>query len=156
MSVDAQVRCGAFGLNCALMATRGWWKTTRRLAAFFPTMDGTENVVAVGHAGMPPDLLITNYSMLNIMLMRNVEAGISTSRASACQDPGHVFHLVVDELHSYRDTPGTEVAYLLRCSSTVSASRPLRPAPNYCIERALRVETAGEPIRRVLAGILTL
>ena len=29
-------------------------------------------------------------------------------------DPGHVFHLVVDELHTYRGTPGTEVAYLLR------------------------------------------
>src|SRR5260370_31105850 len=29
-------------------------------------------------------------------------------------DQTHVFHLVVDELHTYRGTPGTEVAYLLR------------------------------------------
>ena len=28
--------------------------------------------------------------------------------------PRNVFHLVVDELHTYRGTPGTEVAYLLR------------------------------------------
>src|SRR5262249_10574370 len=26
----------------------------------------------------------------------------------------HVFHLVIDELHSYRGTSGTEIAYLLR------------------------------------------
>lgn len=30
------------------------------------------------------------------------------------EDPRNVFHLVVDELHTYRGTAGTEVAYLLR------------------------------------------
>lgn len=29
-------------------------------------------------------------------------------------DRSRVFHLVVDELHTYRGTPGTEVAYLIR------------------------------------------
>lgn len=62
-----------------------------------------------------PDLLITNYSMLNIMLMRSVEAGIfDQTRAWLSADRTRVFHLVVDELHTYRGTPGTEVAYLLR------------------------------------------
>jgi len=63
----------------------------------------------------PPDILITNYSMLNIMLMRSIEAGIfDQTKAWLASDPGHVFHLVVDELHSYRGTPGTEVSYILR------------------------------------------
>ncbi|GFP27576.1 MAG: hypothetical protein DDT20_01043 [Firmicutes bacterium] len=63
----------------------------------------------------PPDLLITNYSMLNIMLMRSFEAGIfDQTRAWIATDRSHVFHLVVDELHTYRGMPGTEVAYLLR------------------------------------------
>lgn len=63
----------------------------------------------------PPDILITNYSMLNIMLMRDIESDIfgQTSRWLDA-DRTHIFHLVVDELHSYRGTPGTEVAYLLR------------------------------------------
>jgi DEAD/DEAH box helicase domain-containing protein len=29
-------------------------------------------------------------------------------------DPAHIFHLVIDDLHSYRGTPGTEVAYIIR------------------------------------------
>jgi DEAD/DEAH box helicase domain-containing protein len=63
----------------------------------------------------PPDLLVTNYSMLNIMLMRSRETDIfDKTRAWIAADRSHLFHLVVDELHTYRGTPGTEVAYLLR------------------------------------------
>ena len=62
-----------------------------------------------------PDILITNYSMLNIMLMRENEAGMFESTKRWLQeDPSHVFHLVIDELHTYRGTSGTEVAYLIR------------------------------------------
>ena len=62
-----------------------------------------------------PDLLVTNYSMLNIMLRRPVEASIfEQTRQWLRSDPDAVFHLVVDELHTYRGTPGTEVAYLIR------------------------------------------
>ncbi len=63
----------------------------------------------------PPDILITNYSMLNIMLMRAIETPIfDQTRQWLEQSSEHIFHLVVDELHTYRGTPGTEVAYLLR------------------------------------------
>jgi len=63
----------------------------------------------------PPDLLVTNYSMLNIMMMRGIEASVfEQTRAWLAQSKSHTFHLVIDELHSYRGTPGTEVAYLLR------------------------------------------
>ena len=62
-----------------------------------------------------PDILITNYSMLNVMLMRDNEAGMFESTKQWLQeDSSHVFHLVIDELHTYRGTSGTEVAYLLR------------------------------------------
>lgn len=63
----------------------------------------------------PPDVLVTNYSMLNIMLMRAIEANIfEATRAWLEADRARVFHLVVDELHTYRGTPGSEVAYLVR------------------------------------------
>lgn len=62
-----------------------------------------------------PDIMITNYSMLNVMLMRNLEADIfSDTKKWLEEDSSHVFHLVIDELHTYRGTAGTEVAYLLR------------------------------------------
>src|SRR5690606_14364882 len=63
----------------------------------------------------PPDLLITNYSMLNVMLMRDDENNIFDATKNWLQESEeNVFHLVIDELHSYRGTSGTEVAYLLR------------------------------------------
>ena len=62
----------------------------------------------------PPDILITNYSMLNIMLTRDLERPIFERTKEWLEEPDSVFHLVVDELHSYRGTAGSEVAYLLR------------------------------------------
>lgn len=63
----------------------------------------------------PPDILITNTSMLNIMLMREVEAPIfEQTRAWLQSDPDATFTLVVDELHGYRGTQGTEVALVVR------------------------------------------
>lgn len=62
-----------------------------------------------------PDILITNYSMLNVMLMRDNELNIfESTRQWLAEDKNNVFHLVIDELHTYRGTAGTEVAYLLR------------------------------------------
>ncbi|MBQ7237320.1 MAG: hypothetical protein IJS20_00865 [Bacteroidales bacterium] len=53
--------------------------------------------------------------MLNVMLMRETEAGIfEQTRKWLQEDSNNVFHLVIDELHTYRGTSGTEVAYLLR------------------------------------------
>lgn len=63
----------------------------------------------------PPDILITNYSMLNIMLMRRLEDRVfDVTRQWIERDEKNVFTLVVDELHVYRGTPGTEVSYLIR------------------------------------------
>ena len=62
-----------------------------------------------------PDIFITNYSMLNIMLMRDIEAPIfRQTKEWLAADANNVFHIIVDELHTYRGTAGTEVAYILR------------------------------------------
>lgn len=73
----------------------------------------------------PPDILITNVSMLSIMLMRHAHPSIpgdradsqildATARWLAEDREHHVFQLVLDELHLYRGAAGTEVGYLLR------------------------------------------
>jgi len=82
---------------------------------FFQSIDGAEMWSRWDMQDSPPDILITNYSMLNIMLMRAIESTIfDQTRAWLEESSDRVFHLVVDELHTYRGTPGTEVAYLLR------------------------------------------
>jgi ATP-dependent helicase YprA (DUF1998 family) len=84
-------------------------------ARFFPRLDGGEMWSRWDMQDHPPDILITNYSMLNIMLMRSMEAPIfDLTREWLSADQSCVFHLVVDELHTYRGTPGTEVGYLIR------------------------------------------
>ncbi len=85
-----------------------------RILRYFQDPAGSEMWSRWDMQESPPDILITNYSMLNIMLMRSVEAGIFESTRRWLEDRHNTFHLVVDELHSYRGTPGTEVGYLLR------------------------------------------
>lgn len=63
----------------------------------------------------PPDVLITNFSMLNVMLMRSLEQNMfAATRAWLDDGTDRQFTLVVDELHSYRGTAGTEVALTIR------------------------------------------
>lgn len=101
------------------------------LTAFFPRVDGAEMRTRFDIQVAPPDILITNYSMLSIMLMRDIDSGIfdKTKEWLECNDTyscdlrpeekeqekkNRIFHLIVDELHLYRGTQGTEVAYLLK------------------------------------------
>ena len=89
---------------------------------YFANPDGAEMWSRWDMQEAPPDILITNYSMLNIMLMRSIEASIFAETKRWLEsdpyrdtdNPLHIFHLIVDELHSYRGTPGTEVAYIIR------------------------------------------
>lgn len=82
---------------------------------YVPRLDGAEMRSRWDMQAHPPDVLITNYSMLNIVVLRSVDAGlIEHTRRWLEADSEHVFHIVVDELHMYRGTAGTEVAYLLR------------------------------------------
>lgn len=81
---------------------------------FFPRLDGSEMRSRWDMQDHPPDILITNFSMLSIMLMREVDSRIFEETREWLKRDGSVFHLVVDELHLYRGTAGSEVAYLLR------------------------------------------
>lgn len=87
---------------------------------FIPSLKTSEMYSRWDMQKYPPDILITNYSMLNIMLMRNIEAEMleKTKRWLSEKDANgnykHTFQLVIDELHSYRGTAGTEIAYLIR------------------------------------------
>lgn len=68
----------------------------------------------------PPDILITNYSMLATLLMREIDNPmIEKTRAwlhgeTNLNNPSRIFHLVIDELHLNRGSSGTEIALLLR------------------------------------------
>jgi DEAD/DEAH box helicase domain-containing protein len=63
----------------------------------------------------PPDILVTNYSMLNIMLLRDrEEIMFAKTRDWLAESSQNVFTFVVDELHTYRGTAGAEVAMIIR------------------------------------------
>jgi len=97
---------------CASQVERGENSDIRR---FFPSLDGAEMRCRWDMQDSPPDILITNFSMLSVMLMREEDAPIfEKTREWLVSDPNHIFHLIIDELHLYRGTAGTEVAYLLR------------------------------------------
>lgn len=56
----------------------------------------------------PPDILLTNYKMLDQMLIRDADRGIWEASATTLQ------YLVLDEFHTYDGAQGTDVALLLR------------------------------------------
>lgn len=62
-----------------------------------------------------PDLLVTNYSMLEYMLLRPIERSIFEQTAHWLEShQDNRFTIVLDEAHMYRGSGGAEVAYLLR------------------------------------------
>ncbi|MET7961470.1 DEAD/DEAH box helicase [Micromonospora zamorensis] len=64
----------------------------------------------------PPDIMVTNYSMLNAMLMRDIEQELFQQTADwlAADPQNNVFTIVIDEMHLYRGTQGSEVAMVVR------------------------------------------
>jgi ATP-dependent helicase YprA (DUF1998 family) len=63
----------------------------------------------------PADILVTNYSMLEYMLMRPLERPIfDQTRSWLAENPDEKFLLVIDEAHLYRGAGGAEVALLIR------------------------------------------
>ncbi len=62
-----------------------------------------------------PDILITNYSMLEYMLLRPREHKIwSDTQAWLNTDPNNKLLFVIDEAHMYRGSAGGEVSLLIR------------------------------------------
>jgi ATP-dependent helicase YprA (DUF1998 family) len=64
-----------------------------------------------GHA---PDVLVTNYSMLEYMLMRPFERPVFAETKRWLDQDGTQLLLVLDEAHMYRGAKGAEVAFLIR------------------------------------------
>jgi ATP-dependent helicase YprA (DUF1998 family) len=56
----------------------------------------------------PPDVLLTNYKMLDQLLLRRADADLWAKSAHSLQ------YLVLDEFHTYDGAQGTDVAMLLR------------------------------------------
>lgn len=62
-----------------------------------------------------PDILITNYSMLEYMLMRPIERGIwDSTKLWLDSNPSNKLLFIIDEAHMYRGSSGGEVALLVR------------------------------------------
>jgi len=57
----------------------------------------------------PPDILLTNYKMLDFLLIRPRD-----QRLWRFNEPGRLRYLVVDELHSFDGAQGTDLACLVR------------------------------------------
>lgn len=56
----------------------------------------------------PPDILLTNYKMLDQLLLRHADSRIWSASARSLQ------YLVLDEFHTYDGAQGTDVAMLIR------------------------------------------
>ncbi|MEV4173844.1 DEAD/DEAH box helicase [Nonomuraea sp. NPDC049709] len=73
----------------------------------------------------PPDILITNYKMLDLLLQREDDAPLWRE--------SDIRYVVVDEFHTYDGAQGTDVAMLLRrLASAVGVSEKGRPLGNIC------------------------
>ncbi len=126
-------------------------ESTEELLNYFPRVDdaSAEMLHRWEMQRMPPDIFITNFSMLSAMLMRHADEEISGDQADGDildktrewleadpdrgnpeKQPTRIFHLIVDELHLYRGTAGTEISYLVRLLlqrlGLVAGSRQLR------------------------------
>lgn len=64
----------------------------------------------------PPDLLLTNYKMLDLLLTRAEDAPLWAD--------GNLTYLVVDEFHTFNGAQGTDVAMLLRRLKAASKADP--------------------------------
>ncbi|MHA6802321.1 DEAD/DEAH box helicase [Salinifilum ghardaiensis] len=70
----------------------------------------------------PPDILLTNYKMLDLLLLRSEDAPLWAESTSSLR------YLVLDEFHTYDGAQGTDVAMLLRrLGATLKVAEPGRP-----------------------------
>ncbi|PKP85867.1 MAG: DEAD/DEAH box helicase [Alphaproteobacteria bacterium HGW-Alphaproteobacteria-2] len=77
--------------------------------------DDAELITRYEAQSAPPDLIITNYSMLEYMMLRPIERPIfERTRAWLKACPDEKFLIVLDEAHLYRGAQGAEVGLLLR------------------------------------------
>lgn len=81
----------------------------------WPRPDSPEMLCRWDIQAAPPDILVTNYSMLEYMLVRPIESSIfENTRRWLEKDPDARLTIVLDEAHTYTGAKGTEVAHLIR------------------------------------------
>ena len=81
----------------------------------WPAVGGPEMLCRWDMQAAPPDILVTNYSMLEYMLVRPIESPIfDATRAWLDGGDDRAVTLVLDEAHTYTGAKGTEVAHLVR------------------------------------------
>lgn len=113
-------------------------------------MTGTE-VIGDRHElrERPPDILLTNYKMLDMMLLRGEDAGLFRRSAESLR------YLVLDEFHTYDGAQGTDVAMLLRrLGATLGVTtdeRPLGSITPVVTSATLGGGTEGGPALREFA-----
>jgi DEAD/DEAH box helicase domain-containing protein len=110
--LDAAVQLSELVKEYDALARAG---TTQEDLAQFADPRAHEMLTRWDMIAAPPDVLVTNYSMLNAMLMREVEQPMFDATARWLHaSTANVLTLVVDELHLYRGTQGSEVAMVIR------------------------------------------
>jgi DEAD/DEAH box helicase domain-containing protein len=108
-------------------------------------LGGSELITRWDIQSFPPDILITNYSMLSIMLLRDREqAMLDATRAWLKESEQNRFFLVIDELHSYRGTGGTEISHTIRAFIDRIGLTPSHPQLQIIATSASLSPTEGE------------
>jgi hypothetical protein len=99
----------------------------------------------------PPDILLTNYKMLDFLLLRREDRNLW-----AANDPDTLRYVVLDEFHTYDGAQGTDVAMLLRrlgrTLGTARAGQPLGDAVPVATSATLGSEPTASADLRDFAG----
>lgn len=91
----------------------------------------------------PPDLLLTNYRMLDFLLLRPDDRDLWRHNK-----PGVLKYLVLDELHTYDGAQGSDVACLIRrLRARLCGSEPL-----CCVGTSATIGESGEEGKAALRG----
>lgn len=131
-----EVEAGWEAVGADLRASGGW-----------PRAEGPELLSRWDMQAAPPDILVTNYSMLEYMLVRPIEATIfDLTRQWLASSPEHIFTLVLDEAHTYTGARGTEVAYLIR---RLYERLQVGPEQVRCVATSATLGDGEEALRRV-------
>ncbi len=129
------------------------------LGKFIDQMPGDRRVTFARYTGQegrderrrvadePPDILLTNFMMLELLMTRQEE--IDRRVIGNC---ANLRFLVLDELHTYRGRQGADVALLVR-----RVRERLQPEKLLCIGTSATMASEGshEDKRRVVAGVVS-
>lgn len=103
------------GLSHWLGSGGAWKDAEGNLRRAIEHADDSELLTRHEIQSKAPDLLVTNYSMLEYMMLRPIERSIFQQTCDYfAANPNERFILVLDEAHLYRGAQGTEVAMLIR------------------------------------------